>query len=347
VTTAAIGGRTAGTRPVPWARLARVTWYQHRAALAGAAALLGAGAVYLAVMGQQIHDAYARWATCHAGRADCQGLWQTFTSYYGNQHGSVLLSGVNAQTVPFLLLTIPVLTGMFIGAPVLARELETGTFRFAWTQGCGRLRWALAKLALLALVLTAAALAFSLLFAWFFQPFVAAGVTRRFAMQVFGNSGVVFAAWTVLAFAMAAFFGALIRRTVPAMATTLAVWTVLQVATVNGLRPSYQAPFTNTSPAGNPLPGLNSAWILGGGMTGPGGRQLTGPDLQGAPLSVQRSANPATIGRWLDQHHVSQWVSYQPAGRFWPFQLIEGGWLLALSVVLMAATLWLVRRRAA
>ena len=41
------------------------------------------------------------------------------------------------------------------------------------------------------------------------------------------------------------------------------------------------------------------------------------------------------------------WVSYQPASRFWPFQWIEGGWLLALSVLLIAATIWLVRHRAA
>ena len=38
-------------------------------------------------------------------------------------------------------------------AAVLARELETGTFRYAWTQGFGRRRWALAKLVLLAVVL--------------------------------------------------------------------------------------------------------------------------------------------------------------------------------------------------
>jgi hypothetical protein len=29
------------------------------------------------------------------------------------------------------------------------------------------------------------------------------------------------------------------------------------------------------------------------------------------------------------------------------FQLIEGGWLLALSLILIVATVWLVRRRAA
>jgi hypothetical protein len=36
-----------------------------------------------------------------------------------------------------------------------------------------------------------------------------------------------------------------------------------------------------------------------------------------------------------------------PDVRFWHFQLIEGGWLLALSAVLIAAAIWLVRRRAA
>jgi hypothetical protein len=39
--------------------------------------------------------------------------------------------------------------------------------------------------------------------------------------------------------------------------------------------------------------------------------------------------------------------SFEPASRFWHFQLIEGGWLLALSAVLIAAAIWLVRRRAA
>jgi hypothetical protein len=49
----------------------------------------------------------------------------------------------------------------------------------------------------------------------------------------------------------------------------------------------------------------------------------------------------------LAQHGYTHWTSYQPGSRFWPFQWIEGGWLLALSVLLIAATVWLVRRRAA
>jgi hypothetical protein len=50
--------------------------------------------------------------------------------------------------------------------------------------------------------------------------------------------------------------------------------------------------------------------------------------------------------RRLGPHGYTMWTSYQPGSRFWPFQWIEGGWLLALSVLLIAAVIWLVRRRA-
>ena len=43
----------------------------------------------------------------------------------------------------------------------------------------------------------------------------------------------------------------------------------------------------------------------------------------------------------------TEWTRYIPVSRFWPMQFIEGGWLLVLSVLLIAATVWLVRRRAA
>ena len=61
----------------------------------------------------------------------------------------------------------------------------------------------------------------------------------------------------------------------------------------------------------------------------------------GAPSSV----NP--FAQCLAPHGYAQWTSYQPASRLWPFQWIEGGWLLALSVLLIAVAVWLVQRRAA
>ena len=114
-----------------------------------------------------------------------------------------------------LLQAVPPLIGAFTGAPVLARELETGTFRYAWTQAFGRWRWALAKLVLLAVAVAAAAGAFSVLFSWYNQPFIAAGYEIPFSTRVFDLHGVAFAAWTLAAFAIGVLAGMLIRRVVP------------------------------------------------------------------------------------------------------------------------------------
>ena len=50
---------------------------------------------------------------------------------------------------------------------------------------------------------------------------------------------------------------------------------------------------------------------------------------------------------YITQHGYQYWVTYQPGSRFWPFQWIEGGWLLLLAALLIALTIWLVHRRAA
>jgi hypothetical protein len=345
VTTSASG--TARRRPVAWSKLAWVTCRQHRSALVGAAVFLGLISLYLLIMGLQISHSYAQVVSCQpAGSGACRQLAHTFTATYWGGGGTGAAQAGGAQTVSSLMLVVPVLLGAFLGAPLLAREFETGTFRFAWTQGCGRFRWAVSKLVLFAVVVTGVTWAVTELFTWYYHAFLVDGQVSRLLPLAFGLLGVAFAAWTLAAFALAAFYGALIRRTVPAMAATLATWTVLAIGTAVALRQHYQAPLRTT--AGNVPSG---DWVLGNYATGPNGQVLSQRALNQlfsqAPASVQNSMNPNAFTSWLAQRHYTQWTSYEPASRFWHFQLIEGGWLLALSVILLAATVWLVRRRAA
>ena len=317
-------------RPLPWRRMAWVTWRQHRFALAGVAVLLGALAVYLWLTGLQIHHTYA--AGCHP--ASSLACAENFTGRYG----------ITAIFVSVLLQAVPALIGAFTGAPVLARELETGTFRYAWTQGMGRWRWTLGKLVLLAVAVAAAAGAFSVLFSWYNQPFVAAGYEIPFSTRVFDLHGVAFAAWTLAAFAIGVLAGMLIRRVVPAIAATLAVYAGLALTTAVYLRQHYMAPLLTSQLN---LPG--SAWVVnqwyakGGTFAFP----ARGSQIASAVTRLCPQNSDLSPGQCLAQHGYTQWSSYQPGSRFWPFQLIEGGWLLALSVLLIAATIWLVRRRAA
>ena len=252
---------------------------------------------------------------------------------------------------------VPALIGAFAGAPVLARELETGTFRFAWTQGFGRWRWALAKLVLLAVVLAAAAAAFGALVSWYYQPYFAAGnqvlglYRNSPFVTVFSLREVTFPAWTLAAFAIGALAGMLIRRVVPAIVATLAVYAGLAFAAAAFLREHYLTPLVTKQLN---LPG--TAWIISQWWTKDGRFAFAGnpPDslvnqfCSSLPAGAGQERHSAgTFAQCLAPHGYTQWTSYQPASRFWPFQWIEGGWLLALSALLIAATVWLVHRRAA
>jgi ABC-type transport system involved in multi-copper enzyme maturation permease subunit len=339
----------AGLRPVPWRRMAWVIWRQHRIALAGAAALLGVLAVWLWLAGLHVHHAYAAAAACHPANSNaCLNLISNFNAANSN----------TAEIIAALLQGVPALIGAFVGAPVLARELETGTFRYAWTQGFGRWRWALAKLVSLAIAVAAAAWAFSLLLSWYFAPFFAYGSQTTLAPTVFDLRGVAFAAWTLAAFAIGALAGMLIRRVVPAIAATLVATAGLALATGLYLRQHYIAALVTSNPnvpgstMGTSVFAPDSAWILGQQWRNRGGQpvsqsaisQVLPAQLGGKGGGIPQSFS---VTDYLTQHGYKLWTTYQPASRFWPFQWIEGGWLLALSVLLIAVTVWLVRRRAA
>jgi hypothetical protein len=318
----------AGLRPVPWRRTVWVTWRQHRAALAGAAALLGALALYLWITGLGVHHSYATY--CHP--ASSVACTINFTGSYA----------ITVNIIRAFLQAVPALIGAFVGAPLLAREMETGTFRYAWTQGIGRWRWTLAKLVPLAAAVAAAAWAFSMLFSWYLQPFSAAGYSIPFTTDIFDLREVAFTGWTIAAFAIGALAGMLIRRVVPAIAATLAVYAGLALTTALYLRQHYMTPLltTNRNLAG-------SAWIVNKWYTKDGKYAFPARGSQIAS-ALQRACPAANNSpqQCLTQHGYTWWASYQPGTRFWPFQWIEGGWLLALSVLLIAATVWLVRRRA-
>ena len=340
-------------RPVPWRRMAWVTWRQHRMALAGVAALLGALAVCLWLVGLNVHRAYAVAIACHpASSIACSDLAYSF-----NGMDNFMANG-------FVMDAVPALIGAFVGAPVLARELETGTFRYAWTQGFGRWRWTLGKLLPLAIVVAAAAGAFSVLLSWYYQPYLAPGNAALSLNEwsplsggLFVLRGVSFAAWTLAVFAIGALAGMLIRRVVPAIVATLAAYAGLAFVAALYLRQHYLTPLVVRNLLNPPTSAwiINQWWAKGGKFAFAGDRNAGGmppmnflrqvcPQISMGPGGGKLS--PEAVLQCFSQHGYAMLTSYQPASRFWPLQWIEGGWLLALSALLIAATVWLVCRRA-
>lgn len=341
-------------RPVPWRRMVWVTWRQHRPTIITVPALLGAVAIFLWIAGLKIHHDWSALTACHPFQSTaCQLL----NSNFGSTDWTM------ANTLNIFMKLTPALLGAFAGGPLLARELETGTFRYAWTQGIGRPRWTIAKLTLVAVVVAGTAAAFGALFAWFYQPFI---LQQPFmsviTAAVFPARPLTFAAWTLLAFTIGAFAGMLIRRIVPAMAVTLGAYTGLYVVTWLFLRKLYPVSLvtSNSVVANGPnlvsssasaasgtanLPTVLSTWYTGRGGT-PANMSVVNRILALYPTdaSAKTTLSPA---QEFAQHGITEWWRYVPVSRFWPMQFIESGWLLVLSVLLGAATVWLVRHRAA
>jgi len=238
-------------------------------------------------------------------------------------------SGVLGYLAMFLLL-VPVLLGMFAGAPVFAREIEQGTHVFGLTQSVSRTRWWATKLVVAGLPVTVAMTALGLVNAWALRPlnFIMSG---RLRTPLFEGQGLVLGAYTAAAFAIGATAGLLVRNTLAAMAITLGGYTATLMVLSNAARSKYAAPLYTTEA---PPP---DAWRVGTGYL----------DAQGNPASFSPAACDQDSLRacMLEQGVAGQSTWYQPDERFWTFQAVEGGLFLLLAAVLIAVGAWAVRHR--
>jgi ABC-type transport system involved in multi-copper enzyme maturation permease subunit len=337
--------KDASGKPLPWRRMVWVTWRQHRLGLVGVWTLLLVLAFYVSLVGRQLRHAFAAAIACQpASSIACTELARRYNDM--NLH---LANG-------FVWQPLPALIGAFLGAPVLARELETGTFRYTWTQGFGRLRWTLAKLMLLGLAVVASTAAFSVLLSWYYRPYFLAGHQTAFFSQfsplsagLFDLRGVAFAAWTLIAFAIGALAGALIGRVIPAIVATLVTYTGLALLAALFLRRHYMAPLLTAKPNLSATALIVSQWWTQGSRFAFRGLPPMNLIQQFCPPSAVGSGKPSpgTLAQCLAQHGYTLWSSYQPASRFWAYQGIEGAWLLVLSAILIGLTVSVARHRAA
>ncbi len=289
------------------------------------AILFGCFAALMVVQGIGMHAAYQAFGLSYSHPANTARTI-SFAGTFENEYLGIGLY------LPRFLMFLPLVIGAFVGGPLIARELETGTFRFAWTQSVGRTRWTIAKLAILSLALTVMALGFSAIFAWWYRPFE----------QLMGRAteveGLVFAARMLFGFALGAFVGAVLRRTVPAIAATMALWLAVVVPIAAFLRPHFEAPLTGRV---NMDAKFGTEWTLSQWWVTPQGHRLS----DAAYNALVRSLPTSDPQSWLTSHHYVLWETFQPASRFWTFQIIEASGLCVLALTLAAATVWWVRKR--
>lgn len=313
-----------------------LTWRQHRVQLACAAGLLALLAAVTAVIGMRMSGFFhsSGLDVCLAGGGDCQVLSLEFRERY-----SGLLNGL------VYLNALPLLVGLFWGAPLLARELEHGTHRLVWTQTAGRGRWLAVKLAALVAATVLVAVAASQLLSRWFTPFDRLDTLSRMSPDTFELRGTLPVAYALFAFALGAAAGATMRRTLPAMAVTLAGFVAARWA-VGARRDHLVAPLRVTYPPGSPSPRTGRGdWVLHGdsGFVDPHGQLVSlGRVDQVCPPDPASFKAPTAC---LRGHGFQRMDLYHPDSHFWALQGIESAIFLTLAAALLALTVvWTLRR---
>ncbi|MDP9343234.1 MAG: ABC transporter permease [Actinomycetota bacterium] len=326
-----------------------VAWRQHRAQLVAGAGLLALLLAFLLTTGFGIASAFRS-----SGLAGCLALPGGHCDDLANAFGDRYS---NLQFLVPLFLVLPAVIGLFWGAPLVAREFEQGTHRLAWTQGVTRLRWLGVKLAVLAGATAVGVAVLTWVLTWWSRPLVIAA-DNRLNPGPFDLRGIVPIAYALFALALGVAAGTFVRRVVPAMAATVAVFAATRAAVAIWLRPHFAAVKTASFPFLERITGFGQGdWILSTTTVDGRGRFMgAGSTLnfnllsQRCPALVPRKGDlpdPTALRECIHRIGLHVVARYQPGSRFWMFQGIETGIFVALAVALFAlATLW-VRRRVA
>jgi hypothetical protein len=360
-----------------------LTWRQFRAQAITAVAALAAFAIALVLTESHMASMYdsSGLTSCHGGT--CAGLATTFLVQLSSGQGfSFLPVGANVYVMLYFLsvlviLVAPVITGVFWGAPMIARELEAGTFRLTWNQSVTRTRWLTVKLALVGAAAMVVAEAFSLLQAWWAAPIgravgLGGGASifseGRFGWFVFPSHGITPLGYAAFAFALGVTAGLLIRRPIPAMAVTLVIFAAFQAIVPLWIRPNLfptsqttvtiAASGANVNLRDNPglrlnasiVPGQSGAWIISsGGVNAAGQRVSTMPAAcEPAVTAALQNPNlngPSEVNTCLARQGIRVTESYQPASHYWPLQFAETGFYLVLALALACYCFWRLNRR--
>lgn len=348
-----------------------VAWRQLRTQALVTFSLLAAFAALVLVTGLHLRDVYNSLGGAHcSARSDCTAL---------GRHDRQL-----ADLLGPALLAIPALLGMFWGAPLVARELESGTYRLAWTQSITRRRWLSVRVALVGLAALAVAGLASWLVSWWFAPLDAVNM-NRFDPSVFTARGLVAIGYAGFAFALGVAAGALMRRTLPAMAAALLAFVAARIAFTLWVRPhllasthllvaltqgkgvGFLASQSSVSVSAG-TPRIPNAWPISATLVDRAHHALSAAQVHellvrtcptlaaGLPpnpgAGVTKNAGGLAGGAFLPcmralSHHLQLLVAYQPSSHYWPLQALETGIFLAAAFALIGATVWRIGRRTA
>jgi hypothetical protein len=335
-------------------------------------AALAALAIVAAVTGVHLSHLYHALVSPCTDTGNCGLAIGEFVNHYNFMQNAL----------EFLLRIAPAIIGIFWGGPLIARELETGAYRLAWTQSVTRARWVVTKLAIVGGTAVLVAGLLTLTITWWYR---ALDSVDNNLYGVFDSRDIAPIGYTFFAFMLGALLGAVIRRALPAMAATLGVFVFVRIGVQLWVRPHLLSPLHKTASVlatgdfgfvsnngGPPMIIAKGAappgsWQLSSQLVTSSGHVATNADraafvqdhchrvLIAPPISKGGPDHPvpappalvhalhACQAQAAQTFHLV--VGYQPANRYWTFQWLELGIFVGLGLLAAAGCFWWVTRR--
>ena len=324
---------------IPVLRVTRAAWYKHRFSVVGMPAvfLLAALALFGDGVVQRHWLSVHHLSGCLVANADTGGSWCVSSPAWASFSSPSQTPNVIAVAV----LALPVLVGLFAGVPWVAREFESGAFRFTWTQGTGPRLWLLGTFGPLVVLAAVSAAIYGAAAYWWYQlaQWQAGTSIWSWRWTSFELTPLSIAGWTVLSMTLALLCGVLIRRVLPAMIAFVVTLGACAYLSQTWLR--------------RWLFGIGTAvkqvsWSTSAGWP-PSTTTYTVQTWLQTPSRQRVSGLPAAnnLSAWIAQHHYTSWVAYQPLNHLIWLELARNGILITVAAFAVLASVWWLRIRPA
>ncbi|MFE9725271.1 ABC transporter permease subunit [Streptomyces sp. NPDC005794] len=240
---------------------------------------------------------------------------------------------------------IPVLAGVFLGAPLIAGDLESGTAKLATSQSVSRVRWLTVKLAVPAAMLTLSTATLTAALTWWWNP--VKGLSDGLIWtSFFSVTGVTPVAYALLTFTVGVAVGMLLRRTLVSMVVTLGivvaigfvwdeVWrslgNVMSVSTDKGVGPGAVPPELPTQAEQQ---GQGTYFLTSSG------------DRLDWTTCLDQTESDRAHAACLESEHVIGWsIDYLPVSQMQTMQWLGAGIMLAVTAAVAAFVILWGRKR--
>jgi hypothetical protein len=316
-----------------------LSWRQQRTETLITAGLLALLTAILVPEALHLASLYDRDGVAGCLRSQSPACHQTIADFGG--HAGILRSLIAWFTL------LPGLIGIALAAPVLL-DVESGTFRLAWTQSVTRGRWIATRFSLAVVTALVAAGVLAVLFTWYRAPLDRV-YGRMDGSNSFDLEGTVLLGYALFALAVALAVGVVWRRATAAMIVAFGAYIASRLFVDGWLRQRLITPLSATWNIDARGPNLDHAWVL---WTGPSDR--AGHPCGGGYGALQACARTTGNGfKGLDPHCLARHGAgynhavYIPASSFWHLQALETALFAGAAVVLLGFAAWWLRRRTA